>query len=300
MNNSFPIEIKGLCKKFGKTIALDNIDLTIGTNTIIGLLGSNGCGKSTLIRHVIGLYLPDFGECLTFGCPAENLNGNLLAQIGYVHQEGQLLDWMSVRQHIDYIAAYYHTWNRQLQDRFVDQFEIDLKARVGALSPGKRQQLSILLAICHEPKLLLLDEPASALDPIARSNFLNLLLELIQHEGRTIIISSHILSDIEKVIDHAIIMDKGHILSNCSFDDLRERYCQVRLTGLNGSRPHLPFGNILDSHYEPGQAVITLYDTPAKRVKELADTLDCPYQIRSLTLEEIYKTEIERQKSIPV
>ncbi|MCK5172245.1 MAG: ATP-binding cassette domain-containing protein, partial [Planctomycetes bacterium] len=90
-------------KRFGKKTALDNVDLSINEGSIIGLVGANGCGKSTLIRHAIGLYLPTEGACSTFGLDAENLPAETMAQIGYVHQDGQLLDWMTVRQHIDYI-----------------------------------------------------------------------------------------------------------------------------------------------------------------------------------------------------
>jgi ABC-2 type transport system ATP-binding protein len=281
-------------KKFGKTTALDNVDLSIGEGSIIGLVGANGCGKSTLIRHAIGLYLPTEGTCSTFGLDAGTLPAETMAQIGYVHQDGQLLDWMTVKQHINYIAAYYDNWNRDLQEQFIEKFDIDLKARVGKLSPGLRQQLAILLAICHEPKLLLLDEPASALDPIARSNFLDLLLEIIQTEDRTIIVSSHILSDIEKVIDHVIIMDEGKIISDSTFDELRERFCRVQLTGDTGF-DQLGFDNIIDEQYDGEQAILTLAHTDEKTIREAVAKYNCKCEISMLSLEDIYKAVISKK-----
>jgi ABC-2 type transport system ATP-binding protein len=291
MNNDRPIvQMRKVCKRFGKIQALDGIDLQIHPGRIIGLLGANGAGKSTLLRHIIGLYLEDEGESITFGCEACNLGPAELGRIGYVHQEGELLDWMTVRQFIRYVSTYYPNWNRELEEKYIEDFEISTKARVGSLSPGQRQRLSILVAIGFEPELLILDEPAAALDPVARAQFLDLLLQIIQTENRTIIISSHILSDVEKVIDHAVIMKKGRILLDCSFDELRERFSQVRISALGKELPtELPFENILHCKRSDGQAVLTVQDCPREKLQEQAKSLDCWIEIETLPLEEIYK-----------
>jgi ABC-2 type transport system ATP-binding protein len=291
MNSEEPIiQVKGLCKKFGKTNALEQVNLDVHAGGITGLLGANGAGKSTLLRHIIGLYLPDFGECTTFSCEAAKLSPKELARIGYVHQEGELLDWMKVKQLIRYVAAYYPNWNNELEQRYIKEFDVAIDARVGSLSPGERQKLSILLAIGFEPELLILDEPASALDPIARANFLNLILEMIQDEKRTIVISSHILSDIEKIIDHAVIMKKGKIICDSSFDDLLEKYCRVRLSSVGGSLPEkLPFANIIQSQRSDGQAILTLRDMPPEVIEQQGEALGCEVEIQPLSLEEIYR-----------
>ena len=158
MNNISPIvECRGLTKSFNWKKALDSVDLDIMPGSIIGLLGPNGCGKSTLIRHMIGLYLPDEGTCTTYGCDAGKLTQKELSRIGYVHQEGELLNWMTVEQLIRYVDAFHENWNTDLEDRCVKDFEIDRYSNVGDLSPGQRQKLSILLAIGHEPDFLILD-----------------------------------------------------------------------------------------------------------------------------------------------
>jgi len=184
--------MRNVSRRFGKIQALDNIDLDIERGKITGLLGANGAGKSTLLRHIIGLYLADHGQCLTFDTDAAQLSPQELGRIGYVHQEGELLEWMTVKQLLRYVSAYYDTWNHDLQDKYIADYDISLKDRVGSLSPGQRQKVAILLAIAFEPELLILDEPASALDPIARSQFLDLLLHIIQDENRTIIISHEV------------------------------------------------------------------------------------------------------------
>jgi ABC-2 type transport system ATP-binding protein len=296
MSSGGIIEIRGLSKRFGGIQALDNVDLRVGCGRIIGLLGANGAGKSTLLRHIIGLYLPDAGECTTLGCPAGKLGPAELARIGYVHQEGELLDWMTVRQLIRYVSVYYPTWNAELEERYIRDFEISLKARVGSLSPGQRQRLAILLAICFEPELLILDEPAAALDPLARAQFLDLLLQLIQNQDRTILISSHILSDVEKVIDHVLIMDRGRILCDTPFDDLREKYVRVNLTSLAGPLPEkLPFANIVESRRNGTQATLTLRDTPLAQIDSVATAMNCQAEPRPLPLEELYRLVVERK-----
>ncbi|MHC4637553.1 MAG: ABC transporter ATP-binding protein [Planctomycetota bacterium] len=291
MNSKNPIvHIRKLSKQFGNIRALDNIDLKIHHGRIIGLLGANGAGKSTLLRHIIGLYLPDAGQCITFGCDAAKLGPRELARIGYVHQEGELLEWMTVKQLIRYVSTYYPNWNHQLEEKYITDFDISMEARVGSLSPGQRQRLAILLAIGFEPELLILDEPASTLDPIARGQFLDLLLQIIQDENRTIIISSHILSDVEKVIDHALIMKEGRILLNCSFDELRERFCRVRINSLGGELPaELPFENVVQCRRSDGQAILTVQDCPRQKLQEQAKSLNCWVEIETLPLEEVYK-----------
>ncbi|MCP4453597.1 MAG: ABC transporter ATP-binding protein [Planctomycetes bacterium] len=287
------VEIRGLTKQFKKKTAIGAIDWDVMPNRIIGLLGANGAGKSTLIRHIIGLYLPTAGTCTIFGCDAARLGPEQLARIGYVHQEGDLLDWMTAGQLIRYVAAYYPQWNHDLEAEYIRDFEIDLKDRVGTLSPGQRQKLSILLAIGHEPELLILDEPASALDPLARSQFLDWLLQIIQHPGRTILISSHILSDVEKVIDHVTIMKGAHLVTDCSLDDLRERYCCVHLTSLDGALPdRLAFEGIVTSKQDKDQAVLTLKDTSKDSVQQIAQRLNCQAVIQPLCLEDLYKVEV--------
>lgn len=291
MINGNPIvRMSNVSKTFGKIQALDNIHLDITPGRIIGLLGSNGSGKSTLLRHIIGLYLADQGRCLTFDTDAAQLTPKELGRIGYVHQEGELLQWMTVKQLIRYVSAYYNTWNHELEARYIDDFDISLTDRVGALSPGQRQKVAILLAIGFDPELLILDEPASALDPIARSQFLDLLLQIIQDDTRTIIISSHILSDVEKVIDHVVMMRQGALLRDCSLDTLREEFIRFTLISLNGPLPaELPFAQALTCERSPDRAVITVQNNSPEQLQAQAQTLNCEIEFRPLSLEEIYK-----------
>jgi ABC-2 type transport system ATP-binding protein len=279
--------ISGLIKTFDEVRALDGVDLELEPGHIVGLVGSNSAGKSTLLRHLVGIYLPTQGSVRVFGVDADKLTDRELARIGYLHQEGQLLDWLSTEDLIRYVAAHYSTWNRELERTLIVKFELDRNANVGALSPGQRQKLGILLAVGFEPELLLLDEPASALDPIARKHFLGLLLEIIQDQRRTIVISSHILSDIEKVIDHVLVMDRGKLLRNCTFDDLLEEYVKLEIRSLNGALPDpLPLAAL--SIERDSTRAIAIARRGALDCATLGGEINARIEPRAMTLEEIY------------
>lgn len=282
------VNVHGLVKTFGGLNAVDSVDLELRPGHIVGLVGPNSAGKSTLLRHLVGIYLPTRGSVEVLGVDASRLSDRELARIGYLHQEGQLLDWLSTGDMIRYVAAHYPRWNRDLEQMLVEQFELERNARVGVLSPGQRQKLGILLAVCFEPELLLLDEPASALDPIARRHFLEFLLGIIQDQSRAIVISSHILSDIEKVVDHVLVMDRGRLIRDCAFDDLLEEYVKLEIRSLNGSLPDpLPLPDVLSTDRDDTHAIVIARRGHADWA-QFGDALDSRVDVRPLTLEEIY------------
>ena len=288
--NAHPlIQIDKLTKRFDQVRALDEVSLEFGPGRIVGLLGANGSGKSTLLRHMVGLYLPDRGDCRTFGIDAGVLSPAELSRVGYVHQEGTLIDWMTAGQLVRYVAAYYPTWNNEIENEFVERFRLRMDQRIGTMSPGQRQKLAILLAIGFEPELLILDEPAAALDPIARHQFLELLLEIIQHEGRTILISSHILSDVEKVIDHVLILDEGRLLRDCTFDALREEFVRVRITSLNGPFPQpIDIRGMVHCDQNDRQAIVTMKSAYRGELDTAVEALRCESKVLPISFEDTY------------
>jgi len=287
-DNKKLIEVISLGKSFANNEVLKNISFQVEPGHIIGLVGPNSGGKSTLLRHLIGMYLPTRGSCLTLGVEAANLTPEHLANIGYVHQEASLMSWMSCGEIIKYVAAHYKTWNRDLEKHLVDIFELSLKQKVGVMSPGQRQKLSILLAACFEPQLLILDEPASALDPMARKVFLELLLDILQDSERTVLISSHILSDVEKVIDHIMVLGEGQLLKDCCFDDLREDYVKLELMSLAGDLPTiLPFRHVFSCERNGGHAMVTMRRSELS-LDEIRSRLNCEATPHPLSFEEIY------------
>lgn len=224
---SVSFELEHVTKQFGNKVALDNVTLAIEPNHIVGLIGKNGSGKTTLLRHVIGMMLPTMGVCRTFGVATAHLGPAELSRIGAVHQDDKYLAWMRVEQLIRYVSHFYERWDRDLEKRLVDVLELDRRARIMTLSPGNAQKLGIVLAVCHHPNLLLLDEPLSDLDPIARETMLVMLLERFRTEDMTIVISSHILRDVERIVDSVVCLDRGRVIAHESLDALQDRYAST-------------------------------------------------------------------------
>jgi ABC-2 type transport system ATP-binding protein len=218
------IEMRGVTKRYARTVALDDVTVTIPRRSIVGLVGRNGSGKTTLLRHVTGLVLPDSGECATLGQPASKLGRRELSRLGAVHHDDRLLDWMRAGQLVEYVSSFHERWDRELERTLVAALDLDLLARVGAMSPGTRQKLSLVLATCHHPELLLLDEPLGDLDPIARQAVLAMLLDRFSSDEMTIVISSHMLRDIEPVVDRIVCLEAGRVVANDALDDLKERH----------------------------------------------------------------------------
>ena len=215
-------EANNLTKRFNSKTVLEGIDLKVEGPAIIGLLGRNGCGKTTLIRHITGQYLPSEGEAKTLGRSSAALGHDELVNVGYVPQEVQLLDWMTVEQHLEYVASFYPSWDIERQDRLLERLELDKDEMVGNLSSGNLQKLSIILAVCHHPQFLVLDEPVSDLDPIVRSQLLQFLLEVLREDEATILVSSHVLRDVEKVVDRVLCIDEGRVTTDEPLDELQE------------------------------------------------------------------------------
>ena len=221
--NGAAVELQNVSKSYGKKQVLTGLDLSAPKGSVLGLLGTNGSGKTTLIKCALGLIRPQAGEARLLGESAWTLSGNAKARIGYVPQVINLYPWMKVRQLIAYTAAFYTTWNDDLVARLIQEWDIPQDDRLGPLSVGQLQKVAILLALGHEPELLILDEPAASLDPLARRQFLQMIIELAEPGKRTVLFSTHITSDLERVADRVAILKSGRIAWQGLLEDLKEQ-----------------------------------------------------------------------------
>lgn len=223
------LRIVGLRKTFGKQTVLDYLDWTLPTSRVIGLLGRNGAGKSTLIRCALGLSPIDDGSVQLFGEPVAALRPETLHRIGYVPQSFDLFPWMKVRQYLDFHAAFYARWNRELADGLLGRWEVDAAKKIGELSQGQRQKLAIIRAIAPDPDLLLLDEPVASLDPQTRRLFLEELLRITRRPGKTVVFSTHITTDLERADAEIALLKSGRIQFSCDLPTLKARVRRVDL-----------------------------------------------------------------------
>jgi ABC-2 type transport system ATP-binding protein len=289
--------LRNVTQRFGKHMALRNLSLEIPAGRIVGLLGRNGAGKTTLLHIASGMLIPTEGTCTTLGTPSGQLDTPQLTRLGLVQQEGRCLEWMTVRQHLDFNASFYPRWDRDLERRVIEALEVDPKRKIVQLSPGDRQKVGILLGVCHRPSLLLLDEPMSALDPIVRKRLLDFLLELLRDDGSTVVISSHILNDVEKIVDWIVALDAGELVEDSAFDVLQESYAEWTLTSTNGALPTAFTEPFVINHQGDGrQALLRVRTAEPEAAARFAAAHHVEIRTRPLNLDEMFPLLTSQRK----
>lgn len=233
------VDIQNITRTFGSKKALDNVSLTQEKGTVLGLVGENGSGKTTLIKHVLGLLKPDKGSVKVFGMDPVNDPVPVLAQIGYLSEEDILPAWMRIRELQRYMQGFYPTWDQEYADQLVRDFGLDREARLMGLSKGQRARAGLMAALAYRPELLLLDEPSSGLDPIVRRDILGAIVRTIAEEGRTVLFSSHLLGEVDRVADRVAMIKNGSVVFCESLDDLKETHLELTLV-FSQSRPVPP------------------------------------------------------------
>ena len=215
------IEARGLTRVYGKTRAVDAVSLEVPQGAICGLLGPNGAGKSTLLKLLVGHLRPTSGSAAVFGRSVSKPDPALWSRMGYVSQQRYLPGWMTAAECLRFTRALHSQWDEAKVGRLVERLEFPLDAKIRELSRGHYVRLQIAIALAHNPELILLDEPTSGLDPVGRRALLTLLVEEITLPGRTIVFSSHLVEDIERMADTVVIMDAGRIAASGPIDSLK-------------------------------------------------------------------------------
>ena len=219
--NGIAIAIEGLTHRFGKLTAVDDLRLEVPAGTVCGFLGRNGAGKTTTIQILMNLLKPGAGRVEVLGLNPERDALALRRQVGYVAENRVMYGWMRVRELVWFTGQFYETWNQARVDALIDRFGLDPDQKVKHLSRGMNAQLALALALGHEPRLLVLDEPASGLDVVVRRDFLESIIGLIQEEGRTVFLSSHLVHEVERVADRVAIIEKGRLVTEGAVDEVK-------------------------------------------------------------------------------
>ena len=219
--NGTAIAIEGLTHRFGKLTAVDDLRLEVPAGTVCGFLGRNGAGKTTTIQILMNLLKPRAGRVEVLGLDAVTDTLELRRQVGYVAENRVMYGWMRVRELVWFTGQFYDTWNHDRVDALIDRFGLDPDQKVKHLSRGMNAQLALTLALGHGPRLLILDEPASGLDVVVRRDFLESIIGLIQEEGRTVFLSSHLVHEVERVADRVAIIEKGRLVAEGAVDEVK-------------------------------------------------------------------------------
>lgn len=259
------IETRGLTKVYSGKPVVHALDLQIPVGCVYGLLGRNGAGKSTAIKMLTGMVRPDSGEAELLGENSRDLSPATRARVAYIAEGHPLYPLMTIGGIERFTKPLYPTWNGELFAQIIDHFELPRKRHIWRLSRGQRAQAALALALAPEPELLILDDPTLGLDTVVRREFLESMIQIIQREGRTILFSSHILGDVERVADRIGILVDGVLRVDCPTEHFKQSVCRLVLTfaGLpepfpetagivsdvvNGNRRELVIANYTDAH----------------------------------------------------
>ena len=223
------VAVSGLARRFGRNVALDGVDLTVPRGIVFGVVGENGAGKTTLIKHVMGLLKAQAGSVRVFGLDPVREPVGVLSRIGYLSEDRDLPDWMRLGELTRYLRAFYPAWDDEYAEELRRQFELDPGDRIKGLSQGQRARVGLLAALAYRPELLVLDEPSTGLDPVVRRDILTAIVRTIADEGRTVLFSSHLLDEVERVSDHVAMIDRGKIVLCGALDAIKASHRRLTL-----------------------------------------------------------------------
>jgi ABC-2 type transport system ATP-binding protein len=271
------LETRGLGKQYGRRWALHDCTLSIPAEKVVGLVGPNGAGKTTMLQLAVGLLAPTSGTISILGdVPASS--PAQLGKVGYVAQDTPIYARLSISQHLHMGAWLNPKWHRELAAQRIDQLGLDPQQRAGSLSGGQRAQLALTLAIAKQPELLLLDEPVASLDPLARREFLQGLMEVVAAHGVSVVLSSHLVSDLERVCDYLIVLVDSHVRVAGEVSELLASH--HRLSGPRRDSRTLPANHELieESHTDKQSTLLVRTDEPI---------LDPAWSVTPITLEDL-------------
>ena len=282
------VTTRGLGKTIGRKTILRDIAVDVSPGSIVGIIGKNGAGKTTLLEILLGFSPATTGSARLFGHDSFTLPAEIKGRIGFVPQQDELVNLLTGQQQLALTAALHGRWNGALIERLQKTWEVPLNQSVQTLSGGERQKLSTLTALGHEPELLVLDEPVASLDPISRRRFLQEMIEITADRTRTVLFSTHIISDLERVADQIWILRDGAIAWAGPLDTLQESVVRLSINARTPLPPVLPLPTALSQHVagQRASAVVTAWtEQEHARVQEI---LGADIAVEPLSLEDIF------------
>ncbi|AOS45342.1 ABC transporter ATP-binding protein YtrB [Lacunisphaera limnophila] len=249
------IETDRLTRRFQATEAVHELTLAVPTGSVFALLGANGAGKTTTLKLLVNLLLPTAGSAQVLGVDSRRLGERELAQIGYVSENQKLPGGMTVAQLLDYCRSFYPTWDRTLEAKLLTRFDLPADRALKQLSRGMLMKAALLSALAYRPRLLVLDEPFSGLDPVVRDDFTAGLLEAAQLGETTVLLSSHDIEEVERLADHIALLEAGRLRFTETTEVLLGRFRRIEVELDGAAEPGDLPASWLGWRSEAGRAV---------------------------------------------
>lgn len=290
------VEVHDLSRQFGKTKALDGVTLQVRPGLVYGLVGANGQGKTTLIKHLIGLLRAKQGSVRVFGLDPVKHPVDVLQRIGYLSEERDLPEWMRIHELMRYTAAYHPGWDPAYARELIDTFGLDDTKKVKELSKGMRAQAGLIAAVAHRPDLLLLDEPSTGLDAVVRKDILNAIIRAVADEGRTAIFSSHLLDEVELMSDYVFMIDAGKLVLHGNLDSIKEQHELLSVRFANECDELPPIDGVLSAERR-GNSWSIVCNGAKQQVHESLQTIGGEVtHSRHASLQEIFVARVGRDR----
>ncbi|MFP6583892.1 MAG: ABC transporter ATP-binding protein [Candidatus Hydrogenedentota bacterium] len=263
------IKVDHLSHRYGKKIALDDVSFEVPKGRVFGLVGENGAGKTTLIKHLLGSLCPDEGKVTVFNTEPTRDPASVLARIGYLSEDRDLPLWMRVKELMRYTQAFFPDWDETYAQELLTRFRLSPDAKIRNLSRGEKARAGLLVALSHKPELLLLDEPSSGLDAVSRNDILGVVVRSVAEEGRTVVFSSHLLDEVERIADDVAMFSNGKLELLMSMEDLRTNHQRrvVELPEGIDKFPNLP--NVLHAEGEGREWAVVCHGNADNTRREL-------------------------------
>ena len=286
--NEIVLETESLTKYYGSTLAVDHIDLKIPRGCICGFVGRNGAGKTTAIKLMLGLLNPTAGSSRLLGCDSSALTPAIRQRIGYVTEGHRLFRWMTIAGLEKFQRSFFpKQWDDKFFADMIEYLNLPKKKKIKHLSNGQRAQVSLALALAPNPELLIMDDPTLGLDAAIRRQFLEGMIELIMRQGRTVLFSSHILGDVERVSDRIVVIDKGVLRANCSLEQFQKAIKKVILSFADSVPDDVNIDGLLHCKRSEKQLELTLIGTDDEKISEWAKSAGAEnYHIVKMNLED--------------
>ena len=289
MNSEWIIETKALTMRYGRgEEVLSGVDLRVPRGAVYGLLGRNGAGKTTLIRLIMGLFRPTGGTTRVFGSAALPMTAEVRQRIGYLSQDQKMFGWMTLTQLAEFTRAFYPTWDRGYYKQLVVNLDLPPHMPLGNLSRGEQQKAGLLLALAPRPDLLVLDEPAANLDTVLRREFLESVLDILTEQGITVLISSHILTDVERIADQIGILAGGRIKLSAPLDALKETVKRLRVYFPGEAPADLDVPGALRVRRRGREFLVTVQDFSPAVVQDIQRRYGAGVDVQDVDLEDLF------------